>query len=389
MFQPIRPLLLVLLLACLPALAWAQSSTLTGISRSLNPAISVNGLLRGQASRDNPTAELNGFKIDGVEAQFSAVVDPFWRADVLIGLHPEHAHHEEEGEEGEEHAAHGSNYVVEAEEAFIEGQSLPRGLGLKVGKFALPFGKHAPLHMHQYPFADAPVAVASFLGDHLFSDTGLEGTITVPFPWYSDLSVYGVNGDAMPFDAENKNLAAGGRFINLWDLTDDATVELSGSYTHGADARHPGENKKVDIYGADVTWKWVSSSRTRGPAMNVTLEALWPDYEEGEGEPWGWYGLVQYRFHRNWWLGLGAGQADAGLEHHHEEEEEEHGHEGHYHGLEGDLREYKVNFTFVPSEFSSLRAEMVYYQDKVTMEDDLRFIVQANFTIGSHPAHLY
>jgi len=101
----------------------------------------------------------------------------------------------------------------------------------------------------------------------------------------------------------------------------------------------------------------------------MTVEAVLPDYEEGEGDPWGWYGLAQYRFHRNWWAGVGAGQAD--------------------HGLEGDLREYKVNLTFVPSEFSSLRAEMVYYQDKVTMEDDLRFIVQANFTIGSHPAHLY
>ena len=55
----------------------------------------------------------------------------------------------------------------------------------------------------------------------------------------------------------------------------------------------------------------------------------------------------------------------------------------------GDLREYKFNLTFAPSEFSALRAEVVYYQDNVTREDDLRFIVQANFTIGSHPAHLY
>jgi hypothetical protein len=120
----------------------------------------------------------------------------------------------------------------------------------------------------------------------------------------------------------------------------------------------------------------------------VTAEALWPKYEEGEGKPWGWYGLAQYRFHRNWWLGLGLGQADAGLDPHHEEEEEP-GHEDHDHGLTGDLWEYKINLAFAPSEFSALRAELVYYQDKVTMEDDLRFIVQANFTIGSHPAHLY
>jgi len=382
MIHPARPLLFLMIFSGLPVLAAAQSSTLTGTSRSMNPAISVNGLLRGQASRDDPAPELNGFKIDGVEAQFSAVVDPFWSADVLIGMHPEHAHHEEGSAD-----AHGSDIVVDVEEAYLDGQSLPGGLGLKLGKFALPFGKHAPLHMHQFPFADAPVAIASFLGDHLFSDTGAMGTVTVPVPWYSDVQVYGVNGDALPFDPDNKDLAWGGRLANLWDVSDDATVEVSGSYVHGADARHPGENKKLDMFGADLTWKWVSSVRTRGPAVHVTVEALWPHYEEGQGSPWGWYGIAQYRFHRSWWLGLGLGQADAGLDHH--EDEYDPGHEDHAHGLTGDLREYKVNLTFAPSEFSALRAEVVYYQDKVTGEDDLRFIVQANFTIGSHPAHLY
>ena len=129
-----------------------------------------------------------------------------------------------------------------------------------------------------------------------------------------------------------------------------------------------------------TTYGCWSSARTRGPAMNITLEALWPDYEEAEGQPWGWYAVAQYRFHRNWWAGVATGQVDAGLDPDHED---------HEHGLEGDLREYKTNLTFAPSEFSALRAEVVYYQDKVTMEDDLRFIVQANFTIGSHPAHLY
>ena len=173
---------------------------------------------------------------------------------------------------------------------------------------------------------------------------------------------------------------------NLWDTSDASTLEFGLSALTGPAAAHEDEpGGALAMYGADLTWKWVSSARSRGPAMNVTFEALWPRYEEGQGDPWGWYGLAQYRFHRNWWLGCGIGQADAGLD----GPEEDPDHEGHDHGLEGDLREYKINFTFVPSEFSALRAELVYYQDKVSMEDDLRFIVQANFTIGSHPAHLY
>jgi hypothetical protein len=355
----------------------------------MNPAISVNGLFRGQASRDNPSsAELNGFRIDGVEAQFSAVVDPHWQAVALIALHPEHSGHSGHGDEEGAEDEHGSTMIIDVEEAYMDSNPLYGGLGLRIGKFALPFGKHAPLHMHQYPFADAPVAVAAFLGDHLFTDTGALGVATLPFPWFSDLQGYVVNGDALPFDSGNKSLAGGARFVNFLDLSQDATLELSGSYTHGPDARHPGENLKVDMFGADVTWKWVSSARTNGPAMNVTFEALWPDYEEAEGKPMGWYALAQYRFHRNWWVGVAAGQADSGLDGH-EEEEEEGDHEDHGHGLEGDLWEYKINLTFAPSHFSAIRGEVVHYEDKVTGEEDLRFIVQANFTIGSHPAHLY
>ena len=48
---PARTLLLLMILSGVPALAIAQSSTLTGASRSMNPAISVNGLIRGQVSR--------------------------------------------------------------------------------------------------------------------------------------------------------------------------------------------------------------------------------------------------------------------------------------------------------------------------------------------------
>ena len=58
MFHVLRILFALATLALVPVLAAAQSSTLTGASRSMNPAISVNGLVRGQASRENPTGDL-------------------------------------------------------------------------------------------------------------------------------------------------------------------------------------------------------------------------------------------------------------------------------------------------------------------------------------------
>jgi len=61
----------------------------------------------------------------------------------------------------------------------------------------------------------------------------------------------------------------------------------------------------------------------------------------------------------------------------------------HAHGFDGDLREYKLNLTFAPSEFSFVRGEVGRYKDQITGEDDTRAILQVNFTIGSHPAHMY
>jgi len=367
--------LIILVLITASAAVAGDTSTLSGVSRTLNPAISVNGLMRAQVADKNTSAEMNGFQMDGVEAQFTAMVDPFWKANVILGLHPVHA------EEDDAHG-HATTYEMGIEEAVVENRSMSAGLGLKAGRFRLPFGKSLPLHMHQYAFADAPLGLTSFFGDHSPTENGVQIMADVPLPWYSDLNLYGVSGESEAFDAANKDLAYGARLTNLWDVTDDASLELSGSWLHGQDGRHPGESQDVDFLGVDLTWKWVSSTRTGGPAVTVTGEVLFPQYQEGPTDPVGWYALAQYRFSRNWWLGAGLGQAKAemGLDD---------DPDLHAHGFDGDLREYKLNLTFAPSEFSFVRGEVGRYKDQITGEDDTRAILQVNFTIGSHPAHMY
>lgn len=373
-----RVLSFVLLCATLatPGLVRAESGTLSGVSRNLNPAISVNGLLRGQVSSLDDSADLNGFLMDGVETQFTAVVDPFWKANVNLGIHPEH--HEEDTAD-----AHGVTYATHVEGAYLDSQALPGGWGLRAGRFRLPFGKHKQLHMHQFPFADSPVGLDAFLGDHGLIENGVQVGHALPLPWFSDLVGFAASGDAEIFDAEDRDPAWGGRLVNVWDVSPDATLELSGSFLHGVDGRHPGEGMAVDFWGADLTWKWVSSARTGGPAVTLTGELLLPDYEEGPGDPRGWYALGQYRFQRNWWVGVGIGQAKAA------DGDEEEAEAGHDHGFAGEMWEYKVNLTFAPSEFSFVRGEAGYYEDKITGDHDWRGLVQVNFTIGSHPAHLY
>lgn len=393
--HPVR-LVMCIVLASVAVSAGAQSATSTGISRDQNPALSVNTLLLGRVADQSTAADLNGVNLQEAELQLTSIVDPYWKANLVFAVHPAHDH-QEEGEDAEH--AHGG-YEGDVEVAYIDGTALPHGFGLRLGKDYVPFGKHAPLHTHQFPFVDAPVAVQAFLGGHGVSEVGARLAREVPLPWYSDLEVYAVDGRSEIFDGASRDLAYGARFTNLLDLSTTATLELGGSWLHGPQAggylalehAHEGEAGNLDLVGADITFKWVSASASRGPALNLTAEVIMPQVDEVAGDPLGWYAHAQYRFARNWWLGAGVGALDRDLiEHDEEHEEEEHAEEHHDHGLFAweEVVEAKANLTWTPSEFSALRLEVARYDDRLGDADEWLVSLQANFTIGSHPAHNY
>ena len=365
--------LTVMVILIIAAVAYAGgSTTATGVSRHMNPAISLNALFHGQWNDDTPTGDENFIKLQEAEIQFTSVVDPFWTADVVLAFHPAHAH------EGEE--AHGLETDIEL--AALQSTFMPAGFGLTLGKFFVPFGKHAVLHTHQMPFTKAPLAQNIILGDHGLKEVGALLEYTVPLPWWSDLSVYGINGDSEIFDAGDRDPVLGAHWSNLWDVSDGGTLEIGGSYLNGPSALHEDVAGTLDVMGLDVTWKWESISRSHGPAAQISAELLLSDAEQGEGDPRGWFVHGQTRFHRNWWIGLGYGRMDDAVEHHHDADKED------THSL-ADWQEMKAALTFVSSEFSSMRAEVSRVEEIDGDASDLRVSVQWNFTIGSHPAHLY
>lgn len=353
-----------------PALA-GGSSTATGISRDMNPALSLNALFLAQWNDDTPTAEENFVKLQEAEVQFTSVVDPYWTADVVLAFHPVHAH------EGEE--AHG--LVTDLEIAALQSTAMPAGLGLTLGRFYVPFGKHSVLHTHQYPFTRAPIVLRSFLGDHGLTEIGAKVDYTVGLPWWSELSIAGLNGDAEIFDAEDRAPVWAAHWSNLWEVSDGGTLELGGSWLSGPGAPHEGEAGDLTVSGIDLTWRWESVTRSHGPALQLSAEYVLPDPEHGEGDPAGWFVHAQGRVGRNWWLGAGYGRADDVALHDHEEEKA---------GEELlDWTEWKAALTYAPSEYSSLRAEVWRLEAADGGPADVRVSVQWNFTIGSHPAHLY
>jgi len=393
--HPVRCFSVLFLVAVITAArADAQSSTATGVSNKFNPAISVNGLLLGRVADQSTDPSVNGIDLQEAEVRFTSIVDPYWKANLTFAIHPSHDHDHEEGE-GESHGG----YAGDLEQAYVDGTALPGGWAMRLGKDYLPFGKHVPLHTHEFAFVDAPVAVSTFLGDHSLTEVGARVAHALPVPWYMDLAAYAVNGSSSIFDGSSRNLAYGARVENMVDLSDNSTLELSGSWLYGPLSPtylmlHEEEDPlagDLSVYGADVTYKWVSASSSRGPAVNVTGELIVPRPDEGAGSPQGWYALAQYRFARSWWLGLGAGWLDRDLPAEEEEEEDEE-HEEHGHGGLGtweEVAEYKANLTWVPSEFSAVRLEAARYDDMVGDQDDWLFSLQVNFTIGSHPAHRY
>jgi hypothetical protein len=362
--------LMTLLLLVLASNAFAgASSTATGISRSMNPAISLNGLFLARWNNDNQSVEENFVKLQEAEIQFSSIVDPFWAADVVLAVHPAHVHADGSADHG---------MVTDLELAALRSTTMPAGLGLTLGKFYLPFGRHAALHTHQQPFTTAPIAQLLILGDHGLTEVGALVDWTAPLPWWSELQVYGVNGDAELFNTADREPAFGARWSNLWELGDEATVELGGSYLTGSAAPIGGLNGRVDVYGADLTWKWVSAGRAKGPAAEVSAELLLPEVERGRGDPLGWFVHAQTRLSRDWWLGAGYGRAQDVAP----PEEEKMA------GLTT-WREWRVALTFAPSEYSALRLEGARLEELDGGPKDFRLSAQMNFTIGSHPAHNY
>ncbi len=359
---------------CLAAAVAAAetSSTATGVSRLMNPAVSLNALFLGELA--DRVGEANRIAIQEAELQLTSVVDPFWTADLVVGWHEEE--HHEEDEEG--HAEGAPHFATDIEVAVLRSTAMPAGLGLTLGKFYLPFGKHATLHTHQYPFVRAPYALQAFIGEHGLTDVGAAVDATVPgLPWWSELTVYGVDGRAEIFENGHRDLAFGARWSNLWDVSDNGTLELGGSWLTGPSAHHAYE--RTDLKGVDLTFKWVGDSRNDA-SVTASLELILPEGEEGFDAPRGMFGYVRGQIRRDWWMGFGAGYVG------NEVVVSESGGDFPWTRLL-DTKEVKANLVFAPSEFSALRAE-VSLRDKGST-GDLRVSLQWNFTIGSHPAHLY
>lgn len=349
-----------------PQLA-AQPATAKGVSSTFNPAISVNGLfLGGYSSSPRATSGLtgldfhNGFNLQEAEFQFTADVDPYWKANFILSVDRSGQTEIEEG------------YVTSEELPY---DLLPQNTGLKLGKFFAAFGKHNLFHAHQFPFIDQPLINRTVFGSEGLKEPGLGVNYLLPASWFSELTFQGMAGEndglfRFTDDAQRRG-AYLGHWKNFFDLSDTSTLEVGNSYIAGknSDSGH----RLSQAIGLDLTLKWRPLQMATEKGLIWQSEYLYFTRDRGR-EPFtrggGLYSSLQYQFARRWWIQgrydlQGAPKFDDGRKH-----------------------RWSTLLAFVPSEFSAIRLQHSYTtQERGSPVNQL--LLQFNYTIGSHPAHQY
>jgi len=327
-----------------------------------------------------------------LEINFSGVLDPFARADVVVGIHKDFAHHEHDDEENgddheHEHACegrpeceHAHDYAIDVEEAYLTTLSLPHGLQARVGRMRERFGKVNAIHMHALPSVDYPLVIKNYFGGHGLVGDGAELSWLAPTRHYLEL-VYEVfnNSNGSSFAGEHHDdLVHLAHAKNLFELSDSSTIEFGGTIATGPnDDGHGGSRTWLE--GLDLTYKWRPLEEGLYKGLSWQSEVLFSqkDTHEGEMDTWGMYSSLEYRLGRRWKTALRYDYSEfPDCEKLHE------------HG-------YSAYLTFLQSEYVFWRFGYLFvdrnFDDPVDsgQEDEHLLWVQLNFGLGPHRAHAY
>ncbi len=339
--------------------------------KAFNPDLSANflGLIRQGTgisnNRSNP--DHNGVRLQEAEIQLSSDVDVYFKAVALFSV----------SQTDTTPAANGSTeYGIDPEEVYLETISLP-GVTIRAGKMKLGLGKHNQLHTHAYPFIDAPLFQSALVGDEGLNETAVSAAVLVPAPWFSEITVQGFTpGNSELYRSrESGEIGALVRLKNLWDLSDDTTLEFGLSGTRGKNSLE----KTATAYGGDLTVKWRPSEGGKYRSLIWNSEYLGANRKgltDGSGNDVAKLGglttYVQYQFAERWWA-----QA-----------------RGEVLGLPKPTEFARVTkqsalLAFLPSEFSGLRLQYDHTKADDREKSDHTVSFQYNITIGAHPAHAY
>ena len=340
----------------------------SAMSKIFNPDISVNGNFVA-ATGQNPFATLSPLQLSEVEAAFQAVVDPYARADFFLAA----------GVEG-----------FEVEEGFITFTSLPAKMLLKVGKMRAQFGKVNTLHTHSVPTVDRPLVTTNLLGgEEGFADAGMSLSRLFDNPLvFLELTAEVYAGTSDVFQSVRRSqLAYVGRVRAYRDLTESTNIDFGSSFAFGSSIvdvppgflSAPGEatlqavGMDKQLTGIDATFRYRPLSRAIYRRLNIRSEFIWSRQQMPTGQDeraFGFYTTGEYQFARRWYIGARADRS------------------GRVTDAASIDNAGSVFLTLWPTEFSQIRGQFrqIRFAEGVRANE---FLVQFNFSIGAHSAHVF
>ena len=316
-----------------------------------NPAIAVIGNFLASVGH-NPVQPSPAFQVEESEISFQAVVDPYARADLFLSF---------------------TNDGVDVEEGYVTFLTLPWQMQAKAGKFKLQFGKINTLHLHVLPWVDEPLPI----DDILLSPDTWEGegvsfskVIELPGDTYSEAYFQVVDGNSEPlFAAPSKgDLSYNGQYRAYRDFGDDHNLEMGFSYAYG----HNGTSltNTTSLQNVHLVYRWKPLQGTPYRSFILRSEYFWSQREQPDGkqDAQGFFVAGDYQLARRWYTGARYEFSD--------------------HATDATQRDKGVaaTFTFMPSEFSMLRAEYRYREYAPGIKANEGFL-QIQFAIGAHGAH--
>ena len=317
------------------------------------------------------------FGVRELEIAIGAAVDPYFRADFILGLS------DVEG--------------IAIEEAYGTAVALPFGLQARLGRFQMPIGKQNVTHRAELHTLEYSHVVQRFLGEEALKGTGVWlSKIMAPLGFYQELQLtvvdkFGEVEDLLSEEPTNQEIGGLGfsaRLRNYWDLSESANLEISGSavtgkreqpFDFGATPPAPGVNAanvRNSTYGADLTFRWrplqqglYKSFIAQGEVFRQVNQRVSDAAYGGPNRDFtGAYGFARWQLSRRTYLG------------------------GRYDWLQDPelggetLAAGSGYLQIFPSEFSKLVVAFERVMPK-GLEATNRVLLQATFAVGPHRPH--
>ncbi len=297
----------------------------------------------------------NRLSLRELELVLGSAVDPFSRLDATISFSD-------------------SEEPPSLEEAYLTRFGLPWDMTARIGKFKPKVGKVLGAHRDGLDTVDEPLVIQRYFGAEGMNKSGADFSKTLDFPWPVTQQVaFGIleggSGEGgTAFGTTRRSPTLYSHFKNYLDINDTTGFELGFSHMIGSRDENPGFESQV--FASDLT---LTKNINANQSLKVQAEAFNLNRRETEedfdGNLWGAYGLLDFRFHSQWALGYrydyaelvdnlvdNPGRADAG-------------HTGY--------------LTFYQSELSRWRLQYSH-TNLATGKDDNAVYLQGTFAIGEH-----